>query len=111
MAGIPLPTAACAVQCLQQAKADLYASRWGPRDLMRYQLPLTQAGALAKGRRSIRKSAMTPPVKSNAAHTYPHRGREARIGQRYTSHTCARPLLVPLLDTHIGERRTRTQTR
>jgi hypothetical protein len=43
--------------------------------------------SLAKGRRSIRKSAMTPPVKSYAAHSYPHRRREERIGQRYTSHT------------------------
>jgi len=54
---------------------------------------------------------MTPPVKSTAAHTYPHRGREPRIGQRYTSYTCARPLFVPLLDTHMAEWRTRTQTR
>jgi hypothetical protein len=29
---------------------------------------------------------MTPPVKS--AHTHPHPVREARVGQRYTSHTC-----------------------
>jgi hypothetical protein len=32
--------------------------------------------------------------------------REARFGRRYTSHTCARPLFVALLDTHMGEWRT-----
>src|SRR5215472_13381420 len=53
------------------------------------------SGAVAKGRRSSRKSAMTPP--SNPARSYPHRAREARIGKRYTSHICARPRLVPLL--------------
>jgi hypothetical protein len=36
-------------------------------------LPLTYAGSVAKGK----------------AHTYPHMAREARIGQGYTSHTCA----------------------
>ena len=30
--------------------------------------------------------------------TYPHRAGEAGIGQRYSSHTCAWPLFVPLLD-------------
>jgi hypothetical protein len=45
------------------------------------------------------------------AHTYPHRAREVRVGQRYTSPTCARRLFVPLLATRMGEWRMRTETR
>jgi hypothetical protein len=46
---------------------------------------------------------MTPPVRSNHGHTYPHREREARVGQRYTSHTCARPFFVPPFRYPYGE--------
>jgi hypothetical protein len=97
----PLPLTQCLVRpCVARG----FRRSAGSSVLHQCIRPLTK-GAL------IKKSAMTPPLKSNAAHTYPHRAREARAGQRYTSHTCARPHFVPLLDTHMGEWRTRTQTR
>jgi hypothetical protein len=85
------------------------------RDLTRYQhrclSPKPPSGSHGEGEALDQKICDDAPNKKQCGAYYPHRVREPRIGRRYTSHTCARPLFVPLSDTHMGEWRTRTQTR
>jgi YD repeat-containing protein len=63
------------------------------RDLTRYRTPDT-SGSPGEGRRSIRKSAMTPPVKNNAAHTYPP-GDVKRVSDSCTLHSMRAAALCP----------------